>query len=91
MVKVLKSASRVFKDCNGQIVAGIYKDSDLTPETLDDNALTGGDDNWDLKINKRDGVSGVYRNENGLSGEDAVAQVQRVVDMVRMDYWSESK
>lgn len=63
----------------------------LTNETLDYNALTGGDDNYRLEIDEYDGVSGVDRGKDGLSGEDAVAQVQRVVDMVKIDNWGESK
>lgn len=66
-------------------------DDALTNETLDHNAITGGDDNWRLKIDEYDGVSGVDRDKDGLSGEDAVAQVQRVVNMVGIDNWGESK
>lgn len=67
------------------------KDGELTPETLEYNSLTGGDENWSLKVDEYDGVSGVDRGKDGLSGEDAVAQVQRVVDMVEEDNWGESK
>lgn len=67
------------------------KDGKLTPETLKYNSLTGGDENWRLEIDEYYGVSGVDKGKDGLSGEDAVAQVQRVVDMVKIDNWGESK
>ena len=67
------------------------KDGNLTPETLKYNSLTGGDENWSLKIDKYYGVSGVDKGKDGLSGENAVAQVQRVVNMVQEDNWGESK
>lgn len=67
------------------------EDGKLTPETLEYNSLTGGDENWSLKVDEYDGVSGVDKGKDGLSGESAVEQVQRVVDMVKIDNWGESK
>ncbi len=72
-------------------VVDINGDDALIDETLEYSALDGGDDNWRLRIDEQDGVSGVDKGKDGLSGESAVEQVQRVVDMVQEDNWGESK
>ena len=72
-------------------VVDINGDDALVDETSDYNSLTGGDENWRLRIDEHDGVSGVDKGKDGLSGESAVEQVQRVVDMVEEDNWGESK
>ncbi len=69
------------------------RDGELTPETLKYNVYDGGDDNWGLNVNNKDGASG-YEDSNEIgnvfTGDSAVAEVQKVVDYVESN-WNKSK
>lgn len=65
----------------------------LTAETLKYNVYNGGDDNWGLKVNNKDGASGYEDSDeigNVFTGDSAVAEVQKVVDYVESN-WDKSK
>ena len=68
-------------------------DDALTAETLEHNVYDGGDDNWGLKVNNKDGASGYEDSDeigNVFTGDSAVAEVQKVVDYVESN-WDKSK
>lgn len=68
-------------------------DDALTAETLEHNVYDGGDDNWRLKVNNKDGASGYEDSDeigNVFTGNHAVEEVQKVVDYVESN-WDKSK
>ena len=69
------------------------RDGKLTPETLKYNVYDGGDDDWGLNVNNKDGVSG-YEDSNEIgnvfTGEHAVEEVDKVVDYVKRG-WDKTK
>lgn len=68
-------------------------DDALTAETLEHNVYNGGDDNWGLEVNNKDGASGYEDSDeigNVFTGDSAVAEVQKVVDYVESN-WDKSK
>ena len=69
------------------------RDGELTPETLKYNVYDGGDDDWELNVNNKDGASG-YEDSNEIgnvfTGDSAVAEVQKVIDTVKSN-WSDDE
>lgn len=65
------------------------RDGELTPETLKYNVYDGGDDDWELNVNNKDGVSG-YEDSNEIgnvfTGDSAVAEVQKVIETVKSNW-----
>ena len=62
-------------------------DDALTAETLGHNVYNGGDDNWKLNVNNKDGASG-YEDSIGnvFTGDSAVAEVQKAIETVKSNW-----
>lgn len=64
-------------------------DGEHTPETLKYNVYNGGDDNWGLEVNNKDGASGYEDSDeigNVFTGDSAVAEVQKAIETVKSNW-----
>jgi hypothetical protein len=65
------------------------RDGEHTPETLKYNVYNGGDDNWGLEVNNKDGASGYEDSDeigNVFTGDSAVAEVQKAIETVKSNW-----
>ena len=65
------------------------RDGEHTPETLEYNVYNGGDDNWGLEVNNKDGASGYEDSDeigNVFTGDSAVTEVQKAIETVKSNW-----
>lgn len=65
------------------------RDGKHTPETLKYNVYDGGDDDWELNVNNKDGASGYEDSDeigNVFTGDSAVAEVQKAIETVKSNW-----